>query len=72
MCHAYFILHIVKVSQAEQIKQEREGEKNGEMSKDEDKNLPKGEEKIGENGNVIKTVDSLPSKDSKRKDAEED
>ena len=42
------------------------------MSKDEDKNLSKGEEKIGENGNVIKKVDSLPSKDSKRKDTEED
>ena len=42
------------------------------MSKDKDKNLSKGEEEIGENGNVTKKVDSLPSKDSKRKDAEED
>ena len=42
------------------------------MSKDEDKNLSKGEEKTGESGNVTKKVDSLPSKDSKRIDTEED
>ena len=43
------------------------------MSKDEDKNLSKGEEGIRENGNVTKKVDdSLPNKDSKRKDTEKD
>ena len=54
--HAYFVSRsyvsfiFLQVSQAEQIKQEREGEKKEDTSKDENE--------IGENGNAIKKEES--------------
>ena len=68
MC-IYDVMHILyadrmqyiiffQVSQAEQIKQEREGEKKEDTSKDENE--------IGENGNAIK------KEESKRKDKDGD
>ena len=63
-CHAYFVSRsyasyiFLQVSQAEQIKQEREGEKKEDTSKDENE--------IGENGNAIK------KEESKRKDKDGD
>ena len=66
-CHVYFVSRLyashilLQVSQAEQIKQEREGEK-----KDGDKSLSTDENEIGENGNAIK------KEESKRKDKDGD
>ena len=64
-----FYMHTLQVSQAEQIKQEREGGQKDETSKD-DLNGSKNEDETGEN--VSKKNDSLPSEEPKRKDKDHD
>ena len=59
-------MHTLQVTQAEQIKQEREGGQKEEMSKD-DSNESKNEDEAKEN--INKADDSLPSNGSSKKDS---